>query len=480
MCGIVGVAGDIPVGLDIYTALSILQHRGQDAAGIATGNGREFHIRKNEGLVREVFKQRHMDKLKGNMGIGHVRYPTAGESGAGEAQPFYVSSPYGMSLAHNGTLTNADKLRDMLFEQELRHVNSTSDSEVLLNVLALKLIQERGDVFKAVHELHQCVKGAYAAVAMLLGKGLVAFRDPDGIRPLIIGRRGNQYMVASESVALTVLGFKVVRNVEPGEAIFIDLDGKMTYASCTLPTKSRPCIFEYVYLARPDSVIDNVSVYKARLRMGERLGERINILAPDHSSDIDVVIPIPETSGTIAITLAATIKRPLREGFVKNRYIGRTFIMPGQAQREQGVRHKFSPIDLEFRGKNVLLVDDSIVRGTTSKAIIKMVRECGARRITLASAAPPVRYPNVYGIDMPAEQEFVAYNRTEEEICEYLGTDRLVYQTLDDLQAACTAPDVPDQEFETSVFDGQYITDGITPEYLADLERKRSDSTKGT
>ena len=473
MCGIAGIIGDKRAAGDLYTALSIMQHRGQDAAGIATGWKRKFVLRKNDGLVREVFKQRHMDKLKGNMGVAHVRYPTAGSADSMESQPFYVNSPFGIGLVHNGTITNAKQLAKNLFERDFRHVNSRSDSEVLLNVLAHNLSNTQGDVFKAVHELHQCVQGAYSVIAMILGRGLLAFRDPNGIRPLILGKKGNQYMVASESVALTALGFEIIRDVRPGEVIFIDLKGKLQHAPCTLPTQSRPCIFEYVYLARPDSVIDSISVYKSRLRMGEKLGERINALAPDHSSDIDVVIPIPETSRTIAITVASTIKRPLREGFVKNRYIGRTFIMPGQSERENGVRQKFSPIDLEFRGKRVCLVDDSIVRGTTSKAIIKMVRECGASSVTLLSASPPIRHPNVYGIDMPASTEFVAHGRSEEEIRQYLGVDRMIYQTLEDLIAACTAPDVPDQLHETSVFDGKYITEGVDAAYLARLEKRR-------
>lgn len=473
MCGIVGIVGGDPVAIDIYTALSILQHRGQDAAGIATGNGRKFNLRKKDGLVREVFKQRHMDKLDGNIGIGHVRYPTAGTAASTEAQPFYVNSPYGISLVHNGTITNAERLAESLFNIDLRHVNSQSDSEVLLNVLAHMLVQTNGDVFAAVHELHQVIHGAYACVAMILGKGLLAFRDRFGIRPLIIGKKGNQYMVASESVALTALGFEVIRNVQPGEAIFVDLKGNLRVSPSTLETRSRPCIFEYVYLARPDSVIDRISVYKSRLRMGEKLGQRINKIAPNFSSDIDVVIPIPETSRTTAITVASKIKRPLREGFVKNRYIGRTFIMPEQRQRENGVRQKFSPIDLEFCDKRVCLVDDSIVRGTTSRAIIKMVRECGAKSVTMLSASPPIRYPNVYGIDMPASTDFVAHNRDEEQIRDYLGVDELIYQSLDDLIEACTAPDLPGQEFETSIFDGNYITQGIDVDYLSKLEQLR-------
>jgi len=481
MCGIVGIVGDEPVTLDLYNALTVLQHRGQDAAGIATADGRQFNIRKNDGLVREVFKQSHIEKLTGSLGIGHVRYPTAGSNSAAEAQPFYVNSPYGIALVHNGTINNSADLTERMFDRDYRHLNTTSDSEVLVNVLAHEVTQCQGNILNGVKNLMGKVDGAYSVVAMIMGKGLLAFRDPFGIRPLICGFRESgkiiQYMAASESVALTSLGFTIIGDIPPGSAFFATEDGEYKLVQL-VKAKPHPCIFEYVYLARPDSLIENISVYKSRLRMGEKLGERINELFPDHSSDIDVVIPIPETSRTTAITLAATIKRPLREGFVKNRYIGRTFIMPEQSQRLAGVRQKLSPMDLEFRDKNVLLVDDSIVRGTTSIEIVRMVRECGANKVYLASAAPPIRYPNVYGIDMPSPSEFIAHERTEEEIRKVIGCDALYYQTLPDLIDSVRYDGSKATKFDTSIFDGNYVTGTVTGEYLARLEKERKNSNR--
>jgi amidophosphoribosyltransferase len=434
MCGIIGIVAHEPVNQDIYDGLTVLQHRGQDAAGIITCEGERLHLRKNNGLVRDVFHTRHMARMFGNMGIGHVRYPTAGCESSAEAQPFYVNSPYGISLAHNGNLTNANKLKQELFQQDLRQINTDSDSEILLNVLAhelqkhAKLDMDLDDVFKAVSGVHRRCKGAYAAVAMITGQGIVAFRDPHGIRPLVYGKReteqGVNYMAASESVALDALGYELIADVAPGEAVFITLDGQIHTRQCAENPVISPCIFEYVYLARPDSIIDNISVYKARLRMGDRLADKIGRIRPDH--DIDVVIPIPDTSRTSALQLANTLGIKYREGFIKNRYIGRTFIMPGQQQRKKSVRQKLNAIDLEFKGKNVLLVDDSIVRGTTSSQIIDMARDAGANKVYFASAAPPVRYPNVYGIDMPVSDELIAHGRTEDEICEVIGADWLI------------------------------------------------------
>jgi amidophosphoribosyltransferase len=478
MCGIVGIIGDEPVALDLYNSLTVLQHRGQDAAGIATADGRRFIIRKKDGLVREVFKQRHMDKLVGNLGIGHVRYPTAGTNGAIEAQPFYVNSPYGIALVHNGTLTNSAELAERMFDRDYRHLNTASDSEVLVNVLAHEITKANGNFHAAVKEVMKKVTGAYSVIAMIMGKGLLAFRDPHGIRPLVFGERDGQYMAASESVALSSLGFNLMYNVPPGGAVFVPFYKTGSDLQHCVDSDPHPCIFEYVYLARPDSMIEGISVYKSRLRMGEKLGERINKMCPNYSSKIDVVIPIPETSRTTAITLAATIKRPLREGFVKNRYIGRTFIMPDQNQREKSIRHKLNPIDLEFRDKNVLLVDDSIVRGTTSIEIVKMVRKCGANSVYLASAAPPIRYPNVYGIDMPSSSELIAYNRTEAQIRDIIGCDGLLYQTLPDLIDAVKHYSSTVSQFDTSIFDGYYVTGDITPDYLLKLEEERSNGTR--
>ena len=484
MCGIVGVVGRTHVNQAIYDALTVLQHRGQDAAGIVTSDGERLFLRKDNGMVRDVFHSRHMRRLVGTMGIGHVRYPTAGSSSSAEAQPFYVNSPYGITLAHNGNLTNAEQLAEDLFRADLRHINTTSDSEVLLNVFAHELqqlhrLQPRPeDIFQAVERVHERVEGAYAAVAMITGYGILAFRDPHGVRPVCFGRRetgeGPEYMVASESVALNTQGFTLVRDLHPGEAIYITTDGELHSRRCAPGAELNPCIFEHVYLARPDSIIDNISVYKARLRMGERLAEKIRREWPAH--DIDVVIPIPDTSRTSALQLANRLEVKYREGFIKNRYIGRTFIMPGQQQRKKSVRQKLNAIELEFRGKNVLLVDDSIVRGTTCNEIIQMAREAGARRVYFASAAPPVRYPNVYGIDMPAASELIAANCTVEEVNARIGADRLFYQDLDDLVATCREGNPSVRRFECSVFDGHYITGNISREYLDSLERNRGES----
>ena len=486
MCGIIGMVAHSPVNQAIYDGLTVLQHRGQDAAGIITCEGGRLHLRKNNGLVRDVFHTRHMMRMLGNMGIGHVRYPTAGCESSAEAQPFYVNSPYGISLAHNGNLTNSNKLKQELFQEDLRQINTDSDSEVLLNVFAhelqqqAKLTMEVADVFDAVTGVHRRCRGAYAAVAMITGYGVVAFRDPFGIRPLVYGKRespqGSDYMMASESVALNALGYELIRDVAPGEAVFISLDGQIHTRQCADNPSVTPCIFEYVYLARPDSIIDNVSVYKARLRMGDKLADKLRRLRPDH--DIDVVIPIPDTSRTSALQLANNLGIKYREGFIKNRYIGRTFIMPGQQQRKKSVRQKLNAIELEFKGKNVLLVDDSIVRGTTSSQIIDMAREAGANKVYFASAAPPVRYPNVYGIDMPTSSELIAHNRTEEQICKEIGADWLLFQDMDDLVDAVKkgSPDI--SGFDASVFTGEYVTGDIDNNYLDDLQSFRSDAAK--
>ncbi|MBF0218839.1 MAG: amidophosphoribosyltransferase [Gammaproteobacteria bacterium] len=487
MCGIIGLVGKKAVNQDIYDGLTVLQHRGQDAAGIMTCDGTSLYLRKDNGLVRDVFDTHHMLNLRGNMGIGHVRYPTAGSSSSAQAQPFYVNSPYGIALAHNGNLTNAEQLKRDLFAEDRRHINTSSDSEVLLNVFANELQRlrhdnlELTDIFATVSRVHHRCRGGYAAVLLIIGYGVIAFRDPYGIRPLVIGKRttdlGDEYMVASESVALDVIGFERVRDVAPGEAVVIDADGHLHSQQCAENPQCTPCLFEYVYFARPDSIIDGISVYKARLRMGEILAERIIQAWPDH--DIDVVIPIPDTSRTAALQLATRIGVDYREGFIKNRYIGRTFIMPGQQQRKKSVRQKLNAIDLEFRDKNVLLVDDSIVRGTTSKQIIQMAREAGARRVYFASAAPPVRYPNVYGIDMPSVSELIAHNRSDIEIAEAIGADYLFFQSLADLIAVVRHRKVPHiNGFEASVFNGDYVTGDITPDYLERLESQRNDNAK--
>ena len=486
MCGVVGIVGHQPVNQALYDALTVMQHRGQDAAGIITWGKDGLVQRKNNGLVRNVFRHRHMLRLTGNVGIGHIRYPTAGESRTAEAQPFYVNSPYGICLGHNGNLTNYEELAELLTREDRRHLNTNSDSEVLLNVFAHEL-QTRVDgrptpeqVFDAVDAVHRRCRGGYAVVAMIVGFGVIAFRDPNGIRPLVFGERhsdaGTEYMVASESVALDVLQFQRSRDVAPGETLFIENNGVLHCRKYSGDVRHTPCIFEFVYFARPDSIIDNLSVYKARLRMGEELAGKVIRDFPEH--DIDVVIPIPETSRTSAVQVAYHLGVKYREGFIKNRYIGRTFIMPGQAERAQSVRRKLNAISLEFRGKNVLLVDDSIVRGTTSKQIIKLAREAGARKVYFASAAPPVRYPNVYGIDMPAASELIANGRSVEEIETLIGADRLIYQDLHGLIRSVRHDNSPIREFDTSCFSGEYVTGDVTDEYLHELELRRNDAAK--
>ena len=486
MCGIIGIAGQGPVNQALYDGLTVLQHRGQDAAGIMTCHKGRFFLRKDNGLVRDVFRTRHMLRLEGRMGIGHVRYPTAGCSSSAEAQPFYVNSPYGIALAHNGNLTNAEELKGDIFREDLRHINTESDSEVLLNIFAHELQRlgkmrvDADDIFDAVARVHRRCRGAYAVVAMIAGVGIVGFRDPNGIRPLIFGERrtdkGMEYIVASESVAIDALGFDVVRDVAPGEAIFFDNGGRMHTRACAVKMPYTPCIFEHVYFARPDSIIDGVSVYKARLRMGEMLARKIQREFPEH--DIDVVIPIPDTSRTSALQLSYELDVKYREGFIKNRYIGRTFIMPGQTQRRKSVRQKLNAIELEFKGKNVLLVDDSIVRGTTSQQIIQMARDAGANKVYFASAAPAVRYPNVYGIDMPSATELVAHGKSTEEVAAEIGADWLLFQDLDDLIEAVRRGNRALEGFDTSVFSGEYVTADVTPQYLEQLELLRSDAAK--
>ena len=483
MCGILGVVSQTPANQLLYDGLQVLQHRGQDAAGITTLDGRTFHLHKGNGLVRDVFRTRNMRALSGNAGIAHVRYPTAGSAvDHNEAQPFYVNSPFGIMLGHNGNLTNAEELKRQLFVDDLRHVNTNSDSEVLLNVLAHELqAKSKGlrldvsTIFAAVSGVHQRCRGAYAVVAMIAGYGLLAFRDSHGIRPLVVGvhetEQGPEYLVASESVALDTLGFRFLRDVAPGEAIFIDFDGNLHSRQCSDESSLNPCIFEYVYLARPDSVIDGVSVYETRLIMGEYLADKLR--REWDGVDIDVVIPIPDSSRPSALQLANRLGIPFREGFVKNRYIGRTFIMPGQALRKKSVRQKLNAIGMEFKDKNVLLVDDSIVRGTTSREIVQMARDAGARKVYFASAAPPVCFPNVYGIDMPSRAELIATGRSDEEICREIGADRLIYQDLDDLKAAVRKANPDITEFDASCFDGRYITGDITPQYLDVIEARR-------
>ena len=487
MCGVVGIVSSQPVNQGLYNALTVMQHRGQDAAGIVTWSAEQgLKHRRSNGLVRDVFRHRHMLRLEGNVGIGHVRYPTAGGSKSSEAQPFYVNSPYGICLAHNGNLTNYDELADLLITEDRRHLSTDSDSEVLLNVFAHEL-QRRvqgeptpDEIFGAVEAVHERCKGGYAVVALIVGFGIVAFRDPNGIRPLVLGARqqgaGKDYMVASESVALDVLQFSRLRDVNPGECIFIENSGVLHSHEHRGKIRHTPCIFEYVYFARPDSILDNLSVYKTRLRMGEQLAGKIVREFPDH--DIDVVIPIPDTSRTAALQVAYHLGVKYREGFIKNRYIGRTFIMPGQAERARSVRRKLNAIDLEFRNKNVLLVDDSIVRGTTSRQIIKMAREAGARKVYFASAAPPVRYPNVYGIDMPAASELIANGREVEEIRELIGADRLIYQDLHGLVRSVRHDNSAITEFDTSCFSGEYVTGDVTEQYLQELELRRNDAAK--
>ena len=488
MCGIAGIVGTTPVNQSLYDALTVLQHRGQDAAGIVTISNGKFRQRKANGLVKDVFETKHMHRLQGSIGIAHVRYPTAGSSSAAEAQPFYVNSPYGIALAHNGNLTNAKELRERHLKVTRRHINTSSDSELLLNVLAYELEKtvdkpslEAEDVFRAVSSVNAQIRGGYAVLALIIGGGIVAFRDPNGIRPLVYGSRVNEegkteYMVASESVALDILGFKLERDVRPGEALYITEDGRFYSQQCCENAKLCPCIFEYVYFARPDSYINDVSVYASRVNMGRRLGAKIQKELA--GADIDVIIPIPETSCDIALEIAKYLGIQYRQGFVKNRYIGRTFIMPGQKQRKKSVRNKLNAIKSEFKDKNVLLVDDSIVRGTTSGQIIDLAREAGARKVYFASAAPEVRYPNVYGIDMATSRELIAYGKTNQEICDLIGADGLVYQGLDDLKAAVREENLALTEFEDSMFTGHYVNNDIDEKYLAYLDQLRNDDAK--
>jgi amidophosphoribosyltransferase len=485
MCGIVGVVSDAPVNQLIYDALLLLQHRGQDAAGIVTQQGRKFFMHKAKGMVRDVFRTRNMRALPGNCGLGQVRYPTAGNAfSEEEAQPFYVNAPYGLVMVHNGNLTNAKALKQELFQTDHRHINTESDSEVLLNVLAHELEKStRGvelrpeDVFAAVRGVHQRIKGSYAVIALIAGHGLLAFRDPFGIRPLCLGRQGASVMLASESVSLEGNGFVFERDIAPGEAVFVDLQGQVHREACAPARGHHPCIFEYVYLARPDSVLDGISVYQARLNMGVTLAKRVVSAVPPN--EIDVVIPIPESSRPSAMELAQLIGRPYREGFVKNRYVGRTFIMPGQAVRKKSVRQKLNVIGSEFKGRNVLLVDDSIVRGTTSREIVQMAREAGARKVYLASAAPPVRFPNVYGIDMPTPDELVAHGRTVDEVRAIIGCDALIYQDLDAMKQVVGALNPALQGFDASCFDGVYVTGDISADEVAAINLGRDRSEEG-
>lgn len=488
MCGVIGIVGCSTVNQSIYDALTVLQHRGQDAAGIVTiDEQNHFRMRKANGLVKDVFQEHNMQCLQGNLGIGHVRYPTAGSSSPSEAQPFYVNSPYGITLAHNGNLTNTNELRKKLFESARRHINTNSDSEVLLNIFASELDKfptyplTADNIFTAIHHLHTSIKGAYACVTMIIGHGLVAFRDPYGIRPLVIGKRvlDNQkieYMVASESAALDILDFEFMRDVLPGEAIYITQNGEFYSQQCADNPQYYPCIFEYVYFARPDSFMNGVSVYQSRISMGQKLGKKI--AREWKNIDIDVVIPIPETSCDAALEIARILNKPYRQGFVKNRYIGRTFIMPGQIARKLSVRRKLNAIRIEFEGKNVLLVDDSIVRGTTSQKILEMIRSVGAKKVYLASAAPEIRHPNVYGIDIPVASELIAYNRTVEEIAKVIGADGLIFQNLTDLIDSITEQNPNIKNLECSVFDGKYITTDINNNYLSLIEQQRNDHKK--
>jgi amidophosphoribosyltransferase len=486
MCGIVGIVGKYPVNQALYDGLTVLQHRGQDAAGIVTVDNKTLRLRKANGLVKDVFEARHMQRLSGNMGIGHVRYPTAGSASTAEAQPFYTNSPFGIALAHNGNLTNSEELKDELFRTARRHVNTNSDSEALLNAFAHELdihadMHVNPDhIFGAVTNLHRKIRGGYAVVAVVIGHGLVAFRDPNGIRPLVMGKRetalGTEYMVASESVALDADGFTVLRDVAPGEAVYITEDGELFSQQCAENPSYAPCIFEYVYFARPDSTIDNVSVYASRVAMGKKLGEKIK--KEWAHLDIDVVIPIPETSNDAALQIAHELGLPYRQGYVKNRYIGRTFIMPGQGERKKSVKRKLNAIWQEFKGKNVLLVDDSIVRGTTSQQIIDMAREAGAKKVYFASAAPEIRFPNVYGIDMPSANELIAHGHDVESICKIIGADGLIFQSLEDLVDAVRSQNPELKRFETSVFDGVYVTNDIDQAYLNRLDAQRNEASK--
>ena len=487
MCGVVGIVSKNEVASDLYEALTVIQHRGQDAAGIATSEEKRVNSRKQLGLVREVFREHHIQSLVGKIGIAHVRYPTAGGASRELAQPMYVNSPYGISIVHNGNLVNTGSLCEELAETDRRHLNTNSDSEVILNIFAHELQQIGGvqpskkEIFGAVTRMQSRLSGAYSIIIMINDVGLVAVRDPHGIRPLILGKRdedlmGAEYMIASESAAIDALDFKIIDDLAAGEAVFISKEGKMSRSNYQQSVKHSPCIFEYVYLARPDSVIDKVSVHKARQRMGTYLGEKILSLYPEH--EIDVVIPIPESSTTSANEVAKKLGLPYREGFVKNRYIGRTFIMPKQEMRRKSVKRKLNPITMEFEGKNVLLVDDSIVRGTTSKQIVEMARDAGAKKVFFASAAPPIRFQNVYGIDMAATSELIAHQKDENQIADYIGADWLVYQDLEDLIRSAKEGNKDIENFETSIFDGKYLDDQVSSEYLENLEVMRSDLNK--
>jgi amidophosphoribosyltransferase len=494
MCGIVGVFGNSPVSSVLYESLSMLQHRGQDAAGIATCFEDRFYLEKGNGLITDVFEAGNMARLLGNMGVGHVRYPTAGCSSVAEAQPFYVNSPYGIIFAHNGNLTNVSEIVESLFETDMRHLNTSSDSEVMLNVFAHAMARRGAvkpnefDVFAAVEEVHRRCKGGYGVIAMVAGVGIIAFRDLHGIRPLVFGvkhdpglrldGRGSEYMIASESVALQVSGFDLDHDLAPGEVIFIDMEGTVYRHESLLAHDKAPCLFEYVYLARPDSVLDGASVYQCRINMGTKLAEKIQ--REWAHVPIDVVIPIPSTSRIAAQEIATRLQLPYRDALVRNRYVGRTFIMPGQAQRKQSIRRKLNPIPQAFQGKNVLLVDDSIVRGTTIREIIAMVREQGAKKVYVSSAAPPIRFPNVYGIDMPSRSELIASGRTVRQLADDIGADELIFQDLDDLRHAITDAAPGLTHFDTSVFDGIYVTGDITEDYLNTLEQKRNDAAKHT
>ena len=487
MCGVVGLVSKNEVSPSLYEALTVIQHRGQDAAGISTIEEGRLHTRKQIGLVRDVFREKHIEELKGQIGIGHVRYPTAGGASREYSQPLYVNSPYGISISHNGNLVNTEELAKELYKDNYRHLNTSSDSEVILNVFAHELQKEGSfnpspeQIFKAVEKTHLRLKGAYSVLLMISGVGLVAIRDPKGIRPLILGKKDNDligadYMIASESPALSALEFEVEGDLRPGEAVFITPEGELHRKGCHNKPSKNPCIFEYVYLARPDAVIDGISVMRSRLRMGQKLGKKILETYPNH--DIDAVIPIPESSTSSAIEVAKTLNVNYREGFVKNRYIGRTFIMPKQELRKKSVRRKLNPIPFEFKDKNVLLVDDSIVRGTTSREIVEMARSVGAKKVYFASAAPPIRFQNVYGIDMAATAELIAHQRSEEQIAEFIGADWLIYQDLEDLIESAQAGNPEIKKFETSVFDGNYICGSVTKDYLTNLESDRKDSNK--
>ena len=487
MCGVVGLVSKNEVSPSLYEALTVIQHRGQDAAGIATLEEGRLHTRKQIGLVRDVFREKHINELKGQIGIGHVRYPTSGGASREFSQPLYVNSPYGISISHNGNLVNAEQLTKELYKDNFRHLNTSSDSEVILNVFAHELQQASSfnptpeQIFQAVEQTHLRLKGAYSVLLMISGVGLVGIRDPKGIRPLILGKKdndliGSDYMMASESPALSALEFDIEGDLKPGEAVFITLEGEIHRKVCHSKPSKNPCIFEYVYLARPDAVIDGISVMRSRLRMGQKLGKKILDTYPDH--DIDAVIPIPESSTSSAIEVAKTLNVNYREGFVKNRYIGRTFIMPKQELRKKSVRRKLNPIPFEFKDKNVLLVDDSIVRGTTSREIVEMARSVGAKKVYFASAAPPVRYQNVYGIDMAATAELIAHQRSEEQIADFIGADWLIYQNLEDLIESAKEGNPKIDNFETSVFDGDYICGSVTKDYLTNLEIERKDTNK--